>query len=290
MQVTVRTYRHWKNAAPATRTVPDAQIFHVLHGLKDTPESLYGHRKRVARLRRHGHAVAHCTIDRSMRLAGMNVYLQASDETSHHNPRPRRPYPGPAEPECHRPGSQPGLGSGFHVYAHDVWLGICRLHRPCAFPAHRGLACPDLPGDGTGAHPAASGAVGTRLDPASGRGRGTDSTIDAEKYSTGAPLPQSSRTSYAYSNNPVLPRPIELAPYTAVKFTGNLALQVIDPSIGSMGDTYDDVLMESIAMSSSRRCRGWRGITTGCTPPWAWSRLRSMRRPTGLARYTHRVT
>ncbi|AGP29728.1 transposase [Corynebacterium terpenotabidum Y-11] len=34
--------------------------------------------------------------------------------------------------------------------------------------------------------------------------------------------------------------------YTAVKFTDNLALQGIVPSIGSVGDAYDNALMETI--------------------------------------------
>ena len=34
--------------------------------------------------------------------------------------------------------------------------------------------------------------------------------------------------------------------YTAVKFTENLALQGITPSIGSVGDAYDNALMETI--------------------------------------------
>lgn len=72
VQVAARTYRHWKNAAPAARTVSDAQILTALHDLRGTPDSLYGRRKMVFHLRRQGHAVAHCTVDRLMRLAGMN--------------------------------------------------------------------------------------------------------------------------------------------------------------------------------------------------------------------------
>ncbi len=92
--------------------------------------------------------------------------------------------------------------------------------------------------------------------------------------------------------------------YTAVKFTENLALQGITPSIGSVGDAYDNALMESInglyktecigsriftrsAWSRSwtwswRPCRGCSGTTpVDCTPPSGWSHPRSTRRPTG---------
>ena len=41
-------------------------------------------------------------------------------------------------------------------------------------------------------------------------------------------------------------RPLELAPYTSLRFTERLALEEIRPSIGSVGDAYDNALMESI--------------------------------------------
>lgn len=71
VQVAARTYHHWKKV-PATRTMTDAQILNALYELRDAPESLYGRRKMVAHLRRQGHARAHCTVGRLMRLAGMN--------------------------------------------------------------------------------------------------------------------------------------------------------------------------------------------------------------------------
>uniref|UniRef100_UPI000ADD99AE IS3 family transposase n=1 Tax=Corynebacterium pilosum TaxID=35756 RepID=UPI000ADD99AE len=88
VQVAARTYRYWKKSAPATRTVTDAQILNALHDLKGTPESLYGRRKMVAYLRRQGHAVAHCTVDRLMRLAGMNGISRRR------RPRYAPPFPG----------------------------------------------------------------------------------------------------------------------------------------------------------------------------------------------------
>ena len=41
-------------------------------------------------------------------------------------------------------------------------------------------------------------------------------------------------------------RPVELAQYTAIRFTEHLALEGINPSIGSVGDAYDNALMETI--------------------------------------------
>ena len=70
MAIAARTYRHARATGPSPRTVSDAQLLDTLHGLKGTPESLYGRRKMVAHLRRLGHEVAHCTVDR---LMGVNV-------------------------------------------------------------------------------------------------------------------------------------------------------------------------------------------------------------------------
>ena len=44
----------------------------------------------------------------------------------------------------------------------------------------------------------------------------------------------------------MLQRPLELAQYTAIRFTEHLALEGISPSIGSVGDAYDNALMETI--------------------------------------------
>lgn len=41
-------------------------------------------------------------------------------------------------------------------------------------------------------------------------------------------------------------RPPEPAQYTSVRLTEHLALEEIRPSIGSVGDAYDNALMESI--------------------------------------------
>lgn len=77
-QVAARTYRAWKNdPAPATRTVSDAVLIDALRATAGRPESLYGRRKMTAYLRRRGHRVAHCTVDRLMRGEGMNGVIRA---------------------------------------------------------------------------------------------------------------------------------------------------------------------------------------------------------------------
>lgn len=49
--------------------------------------------------------------------------------------------------------------------------------------------------------------------------------------------------------------------YTAVKFTDNLAAVGITPSIGSVGDAYDNALMESINGLYKAECIGSRVFT-----------------------------
>ena len=44
----------------------------------------------------------------------------------------------------------------------------------------------------------------------------------------------------------MLQRPVELAQYTSIRFTDHLAIEGIRPSIGSVGDAYDNALMECI--------------------------------------------
>ena len=64
--VAARTYRFWKqtNRPVARRTLCDAELMDVLLSVHGTPEGLYGRRKMTHWLRRQGHQVAFCTVDR----------------------------------------------------------------------------------------------------------------------------------------------------------------------------------------------------------------------------------
>ena len=53
------------------------------------------------------------------------------------------------------------------------------------------------------------------------------------------------KDSYTHYNNPVLHGPIEPAQYTSVTLTERLRLEDIAASIGSVGDAYDNALIES---------------------------------------------
>ncbi len=106
-------------------------------------------------------------------------------------------------------------------------------------------------------------------------------------------------------NKPVLRRPVESGQYTSVHFTEHLALEGIAPSIGSVGDAYDNALMENMIGLYKTECirRGpfhngplraladveyatvtWVecGTTPGCTSPSATCHRPSTKPPTTL--------
>ena len=66
-QVAARTYRAWKRGRPpATRIVSDAVSGDAILATVGTLEGHYGRRKMTHHLRRSGHQVAFCTVDRLM--------------------------------------------------------------------------------------------------------------------------------------------------------------------------------------------------------------------------------
>ena len=71
VQVAPRTYRNWKTARPSDRAVTDAYLTDALLATVNAPEGMYGRRKMTAHLRRQGHRVAACTVDRLMRDEGL---------------------------------------------------------------------------------------------------------------------------------------------------------------------------------------------------------------------------
>jgi putative transposase len=60
----------------------------------------------------------------------------------------------------------------------------------------------------------------------------------------------------------VLRRPVESARYTSIRFTDHLDVEQIAPSIGSVGDAYDNAMADSIMClfkTKVTRCQGpWR--------------------------------
>ena len=71
------------------------------------------------------------------------------------------------------------------------------------------------------------------------------STTGPERSSGGRRPPKSSRSNYARFNKLVLHRPVELTQYTSVHLAEALQLHGLRPSIGSVGDAYDNALAET---------------------------------------------
>lgn len=81
-QVAARTYRAWRRAVPAARTVSDAQVLDTVRDLawtvdhagrrRLTPEGLYGRRKMTALVRRSVPDASPGSVDRAMRTLGLD--------------------------------------------------------------------------------------------------------------------------------------------------------------------------------------------------------------------------
>ncbi len=109
-----RTYRHWKKAAPSARTITDAELTDALRATVGTPEGLYGRRKMTAHLRRQGHQVAACTVDRLMSDEGLSGGVVRGGR-KHRTTIPRRQGlssgTGSAGPRLHRGDAESKNGS-----------------------------------------------------------------------------------------------------------------------------------------------------------------------------------
>ncbi|GHF37092.1 hypothetical protein FHX82_007266 [Amycolatopsis bartoniae] len=67
IQIAPRTYRKARRRPPSERDITDAYLTNALLDAQDAPEAVYGRRKMTRWLRRQGHEVALCTVDRIMR-------------------------------------------------------------------------------------------------------------------------------------------------------------------------------------------------------------------------------
>jgi hypothetical protein len=72
----------------------------------------------------------------------------------------------------------------------------------------------------------------------------------------------------------LLRRPIECKQYVSIKYTERLAEAGIDPSVGSVGDSYDNALAETVIglfkTEVIRRSGPWRGIEAVELATLAW--------------------
>ena len=224
-QVAARTYREWKSPSRpvAARTIGDAQVINAIldacrdeHG-RPTPESLYGRRKMTAHLRRTGlPGVARCTVDRAMRTLGL-AGVRRGKAT-------RTTVPG-------RDGIRAGdlLDRVFTAAEPNlVWVTDFTYVRSWAGFAYVAFIV-DVYAQKIVAWHAA-----------------TTKTTDLVMTPLRMAIWQRSREDRAVEPGQLISHSDAGSQYTSLRFTEHLALEGIAPSIGSVGDAYDNALMESV--------------------------------------------
>jgi transposase InsO family protein len=224
VQVAARTYRAWKQPGRpvAARTVSDAVVIDALRDARTTsdgrptPESLYGRRKMTALLRRHGLAVAHCTVDRLMRQLGMQGVRRGK------TPRTTVAAAGGtrAADLLQRDFSAPAPN---RVWIADftyvrAWVGMVYVAFVVDVYAQRIVGWHAM-----ATRPAELVLIPLRM---AAWARGQD----------GHPVVRGELICHSDAGSQ----------YCAIRFTEHLQLEGITPSVGSVGDALDNALMESL--------------------------------------------
>lgn len=216
--VAARTYRSWRqpNRSVAARTISDAVAVDALLATRGTPEGLYGRRKMTAHLRRQGFAVAHCTVDRLMRNLGMHGVRRGK--------KLRTTIP---SNDGHR--AEDLLDRDFTAAAPNTrWVADFTYVRTWAGFVYVAFVVDCYAQRIVGWHAATSKVADLVLIP-----------LRIAIWDRGR------------HGNPVEPGTLVChsdagSQYTSLRYTEHLALEGIAPSIGTVGDAYDNGLMESI--------------------------------------------
>ncbi len=217
-RVAARTYRTWRqaNRPVAARTVSDAVVMDALLATRGAPEGLYGRRKMTHHLRRQGLAVAFCTVDRLMRDLGLN-------------------------------GVRRGKGIRTTVPAKDAHRAGDLLHRNFTAPAPTTRWVADFTYCRTWAgFVYVAFVVDVFAQRIVGWHAATDKRTDLVLTPLRIALWDRGRQGAPVEPGQLLHHSDAGSQYTSLRFTEHLALEGIAPSIGTVGDAYDNGLMESI--------------------------------------------
>jgi putative transposase len=217
-RVAARTYRTWKQTGRpvATRTASDAVLMDVLIAVQGTPEGLYGRRKMTRWLRRQGHQVAFCTTDRLMRDLGMSGVRRGKGV--------RTTVPG-------KDGRRAGdlLDRDFTAAApNQRWVAdftYCRTWAGFVYVAF---------------------VVDVYAQRIVGWHAATDKRTDLVLTPLRIALWDRDRQGTPIESGQLLHHSDAGSQYTSIRFTEHLELEGIAPSIGTVGDAYDNALMESL--------------------------------------------
>jgi putative transposase len=217
-RVAARTYRTWRqaNRPVAARTASDAALMDALLSTRGTPEGLYGRRKMTHYLRRCGHDVAFCTVDRLMRDLGMNGVRRGKGVRT-------------TVATKHGQRAEDLLNRDFTAGAPNTrWVAdftYCRTWAGFVYVAFIvDVFAQRIVGWQAASH------------------RRTDLVLvplriamwDRDRH--GQPVVPGQLVHHSDAGSQ----------YTSIRFTEHLALAEIAPSIGTVGDAYDNGLMESI--------------------------------------------
>ncbi|GAJ86591.1 putative transposase [Nocardia brasiliensis NBRC 14402] len=215
IQFSPRTYRKARRRPASARDIADAHVENVLRDLTGSPEHMYGRRKMTRYLRRRGHQVAFCTVDRIMRELGLNGVVRGR--------RHRTTIP---DKDGIRAGDK--LNRDFTATAPNLvwvadftyvstWTGWAYV--ACVFDAYSRAIV----------------------------GWTTAATKTTALVSKALNMALWRRDHYGHPVEPGLIHHSDAgSQYTSVKFAESLALQRLSASIGSVGDAYDNALAESI--------------------------------------------
>jgi len=217
-RVAARTYRSWRQTTRpiATRTLTDAVVTDALLATQGTPEALYGRRKMAHWLRRQGHEVAFCTVDRLMRDLGMNGVRRGKAL--------RTTIPAK---DGHRAGDL--LDRDFTAPAPNArWVADFTYCRTWAGFVYVAFVLDIFAQRIVGWHAATDKRTELVLTPL------RIALWDRDRH--GTPVEQGQLLHHSDAGSQ----------YTSIRFTEHLGLEGIAPSIGSVGDAYDNALMESV--------------------------------------------
>ncbi len=226
-QVSARTYRAWRGAGPAARTITDARVVDAVRSVvwstdgdgrrKMTPEGLYGRRKMTALLRRTSADGVSCgAVDRAMRTLGLSGVRRDKGI--------RTTIPA-------KDGKRAGdlLDRDFTAKAPNrawvtdfthcrTWAGWVYVAFIASVFAQRIVAL----------HTA------------------TNKEVDLVMAPLRMALWEREREGHPKVAGELIHHSDAGSQYTSIRLTNHLMIEGILPSIGSVGDAYDNALMESI--------------------------------------------
>lgn len=217
-KVAARTYRSWKHATRpiAARILTDAVLTDALLAAQGTPEGLYGRRKMTHWLRRQGHEVAFCTVDRLMRDLGMNGVRRGKAVRTTIPAKDGRRAGDLLDRDFTAPAPNRVWVTDF-TYVR-TWAGFVYVAFIVDVFAQRIVAW----------HAA------------------TTKTVELVMTPLRIAIWQRDRDGRPVARGELVHHSDAGSQYTSIHFTEHLELEGISPSIGSVGDAYDNALMETI--------------------------------------------